>query len=165
VARILQYIIMITLTLVLVNTITNAQSIFADTSKIKSNISNFKNSKNINYTRNLFGTNFEVLSNRPKVTARKAKIEIDTSTIGNKISRVWEQSGTIYIEVRLEKASTIELKLFNMLGKEVRLVYKGEQEEKLTTYSFPKNDLPNGVYVCVLIGSTFRDTEKYILSR
>lgn len=96
---------------------------------------------------------------------KKAKVNTDNLD-STKISKIWESNGQIRIEVTLQKKGVdITLKVYNMLGKEIKTIYTGPQSKEKDEYQFNSSELPNGIYICMLIGTTFRDTEKFIISR
>lgn len=70
--------------------------------------------------------------------------------------------------VRLELAEdeqTVDVGIYNMLGKKVHDVYRGYASRGAHDYTVPINDLPEGVYICIAQGSGFRRAEKFYLSR
>jgi len=70
--------------------------------------------------------------------------------------------------VRLELADdeqTIDVGIYNMLGKKVHDVYRGYSSRGAHDYTVPINDLPEGVYICIAQGNGFRRAEKFYLSR
>lgn len=100
-----------------------------------------------------------------------SKVESDTSKSLNKITRVWSNGEDRFV-VRVELASgyngEIQLSVFNILGKEVIDIYKGQVSSNPTNtyeYEFMSSNLPNGIYLCILNGRNFRDAEKFIVSR
>ncbi|MDZ4746531.1 MAG: hypothetical protein SGJ05_11100 [bacterium] len=60
---------------------------------------------------------------------------------------------------------TIDVGIYNMLGKKVHDVYRGYASRGQHDYSVPINDLPEGVYICIAQGSAFRGAQKFFLSR
>ncbi len=108
---------------------------------------------------------FELNKSKHLSIYKKARIAADTITT-SKITRIWETNGQIRIEVSLQKKGVeITLKAYNMLGKDIKTIYNGTQSKDKEEYSFNSSELPNGIYICMLVGSTFRDTEKFIISR
>jgi len=100
-----------------------------------------------------------------------SKVESDTSKSLNKITRVWSNGEDRFV-VRVELASgyngDIQLSVFNILGKEVIEIHKGQVSSNPTNsyeYEFLSSNLPNGIYLCILNGRNFRDAEKFIVSR
>ncbi|MEI6091728.1 MAG: T9SS type A sorting domain-containing protein [bacterium] len=121
-------------------------------------IKNDSSSKN----KNVF---MELNKNKHSSIYRKAKVTVDTLT-SSKITKIWETNGQVHVEVTLvKKGVDITLKVYNMLGKEIRTIYTGPQTKDKDEYQFNSSELPNGIYICMLIGTTFRDTEKFIISR
>ncbi len=95
-----------------------------------------------------------------------ASIENDTVKTNNIVS-IWNNDDAYNVKVALkDKDSEIDIGIYNMLGKEVlKVVQKGIQTSDEAIYEFNVSKLPNGVYLCVLIGRNFRDVEKFIISR
>ncbi|MBE2190331.1 MAG: T9SS type A sorting domain-containing protein [Desulfobulbaceae bacterium] len=95
-----------------------------------------------------------------------ARVENDTVMTNNIVS-VWNNNDAYNVKVALkDKDSEIDIGIYNMLGKEVlKVVQKGVQTSDEAIYEFNVSKLPNGVYLCVLIGRNFRDVEKFIISR
>jgi hypothetical protein len=88
----------------------------------------------------------------------------DSTRKESKIESVWEANGRFFVKVSLlENETPIELKMFNMLGKLVTQIYKGEANDG-DVFDF-EADLQNGIYICVMTGPKIRDAEKFILSR
>jgi hypothetical protein len=107
----------------------------------------------------------ELSKNKHITIYKKARVNVDTLT-QNKITKVWETNGQVRVEVTLQKKGVdITLKVYNMLGKEIKTIYTGTQSKDKEEYQFNSSELPNGIYICMLVGSTFRDTEKFIVSR
>lgn len=92
---------------------------------------------------------------------------LDTTSVGSRIDRIWSYDGIdFHVEITLEDyESLIKLSVYNMLGKQVTVIRDGKPNPKGTEYFFNGADLPPGVYMCILQGSNFRDTEKFIVSR
>jgi len=95
-----------------------------------------------------------------------SSVENDTVTTNN-IVNIWNSNDAYNVKVALkDKDSEIDIGIYNMLGKEVlKVVQKGIQTTDEAIYEFNVSKLPNGVYLCVLIGRNFRDVEKFIISR
>jgi hypothetical protein len=93
--------------------------------------------------------------------------EADTSTSGNKITKIWSDNQNFRIKLLITqyKDQSIKLSLYNLLGKEVRIIYEGVPYDNEYEYTFPYLDLPNGVYLCVLNGHFYRDTKKIVISK
>ncbi len=109
--------------------------------------------------KSLNGTDFVTLS------SKDIRIEEDSVT-SNIITKVWYASTELKVEVyQVVKQQEITITVYNMLGKEVLVVYKGtSSSQQKEEYSATFN-LPNGIYICVLQGKNFRDSEKFIISR
>ncbi len=89
------------------------------------------------------------------------------STSKNRINKIWKsRTETFTVEIELDDYSTeIQLTVYNMLGKEAMEIYKGIPSRFDTKYDFSASSLPNGVYLCILVGNNFRKAEKFIISR
>lgn len=108
------------------------------------------------------GSQIEYNSNMKSSISR---VENDTIKT-NSIVSIWNNSDIYSAKVYLkDKDGEIDIGIYNMLGKEVLKVFKGGQSSDEQTYDFNVSKLPNGVYLCVLIGRNFRDVEKFIISR
>lgn len=111
------------------------------------------------YQNNYNGTDFVTLS------SKLSKVEQDTIT-SNRITKVWYTSTELNVEIyQVLKQQEINITVYNMLGKEVLEVFSGTSSSRVEeVYSITFN-LPNGIYICVLQGKSFRDSEKFIISR
>ena len=69
------------------------------------------------------------------------------------------------IEFTLHKAEFIELKVYNILGKEVSTLVSKKLNEGNYTYSFDGSNLASGVYYYQLVASEYREVKKMILLR
>ncbi len=89
------------------------------------------------------------------------------STSKNRISRIWKSRTENYsVEIELDDYnSDIQITVYNMLGKEALEVYKGIPNKFDTKYDFSASNLPNGVYLCILVTKNTRKAEKFIVSR
>lgn len=109
----------------------------------------------------LSGTNIDLRTNSSGTQENEVK---DTTVQKSEIESVWEANNRFFVKVSLTENNTpIELKMFNMLGKLVVDIYKGEADDG-DIFDF-EADLQNGIYICVLTGPKIRDAEKFILSR
>ncbi|GEM_PF-2739503 len=113
----------------------------------------------------LNGTIFDVINLEQELFFIKQNA--DTVAGINKITKLWSAAGNIYIKLLISKSETapIQLSLFNLLGKEVKIIYNGAKREEDFTYSANINDLPNGVYICVLTSNNYRDAKKFVISK
>jgi hypothetical protein len=94
------------------------------------------------------------------------KIEEDTN-VTNKITRAWfiNNSNELKIKVQvIDKNKNITIKVYNMLGKEVMKVFEGTHTNDEYEYTAQWN-LPDGIFICVVQGSNFRNAEKIVISR
>lgn len=109
---------------------------------------------------------------RPKednTSQYKAKTEQDTSRKDNRIVSLRDGGDKflLYLEI-LDHESQIEINIYNMLGKNVLEVYKGTPKPNGVPYDIiisGPNALPNGPYLCVVVGRNFRLPQKFIVMR
>ncbi len=73
---------------------------------------------------------------------------------------------TIRLELT-ENQSWMEVSLFNMLGKRVKDIYRGpaQADDSQRDFSATISDLPNGLYIVSVQGSTVRLADKVFISR
>ena len=108
------------------------------------------------------GINIDV--KKTELKGNEPKSGIDSLESQNEIEKVWSDGINYYVSIRLEEDNTqIQLKLFNMLGKEISDIYEGSADDG-DVFEF-SSDLKNGIYICVLNGPNMRDAEKLIISR
>jgi hypothetical protein len=69
------------------------------------------------------------------------------------------------ISFALPKASTVELKIFNLLGQEVATLLNEEKTSGIYQVEFDASTLPSGVYFYRLQAGDFVQTKKMILLR
>lgn len=90
----------------------------------------------------------------------------DSSQRESRIVSVRASSDVFAVRIELaEDEQTIDIGIYNMLGKKVHDVYRGYASDGMHDYSVPISDLPEGVYICIAQGSGFRRAEKFYLSR
>lgn len=102
----------------------------------------------------------------------KAKVEEDTSKKGNRIVSLRESDRGdrffVYLDL-LDYDSKIQISVYNMLGKKVMDVFDN-YPYKDTNYPYEINtsspiNLPNGLYLCIVLGKNYRLREKFIISK
>lgn len=71
---------------------------------------------------------------------------------------------TVRVELARDEAQ-VEIGVYNMLGKKIMDVHRGTTGRGIHEYTTAIQDLPEGVYVCVMQGADFRKAEKFYLSR
>lgn len=71
---------------------------------------------------------------------------------------------TVRVELARDEAQ-VEIGVYNMLGKKIMDVHRGATGRGIHEYTTAIQDLPEGVYVCVMQGADFRKAEKFYLSR
>jgi hypothetical protein len=90
----------------------------------------------------------------------------DSSQRESRIVSVRASSDVFAVRLELsDDEQTIDVGIYNMLGKKVHDVYRGYASRGMHDYSVPISDLPEGVYICIAQGSGFRRAEKFYLSR
>lgn len=113
----------------------------------------------------LNGTIFDISNLEQEMFVIKQNAD---SVVGvNKITKLWSDGANINIKLLISKAeiAPIQLSLFNLLGKEVKIIYNGAKREDDFIYSANINELPNGVYICVLTSNNYRDAKKFVISK
>jgi len=65
----------------------------------------------------------------------------------------------------VQDETTLDLGIYNMLGKKVMDVYRGPERKGEHDYSLSISELPEGVYICIMQGSNYRRAEKFYISR
>ena len=114
--------------------------------------------------KNSYGTVIDSYISEKSVSPKKHAVENDTSNGKNKLT-IRKEGSNYYCEVELDDYSqTIEISAYNLLGKRVKDVYRGEAI-KNHSYRIDVSSLPNGLYICVVLGAKLRLTEKFIVSR
>jgi hypothetical protein len=97
------------------------------------------------------------------------KIEQDTSKKENRILSLRDGGDKFFLYLELlDKDQTIDITVYNMLGKEVIDVYHGVPKPNGVPYEINvsgPSSLPNGPYLCVVIGKNFRLKEKFLILR
>jgi hypothetical protein len=69
------------------------------------------------------------------------------------------------IEFTLPKSEFVELKVFNILGKEVSTVVSNKLNQGNHTYQFDGKNLASGIYYYQLVAGEYREVKKMILLR
>ena len=70
---------------------------------------------------------------------------------------------TTKISYTISEKCNVSLKVFNLLGSEVKELVKGEMEAGSYNVEFNASDLPNGVYFYQLKAGSFIDSKEIIL--
>lgn len=70
---------------------------------------------------------------------------------------------TTTISYDLPKESTVKLKVFNSIGKEIRMLVDKRQKAGRYTINFDGSDLASGVYYYSLTADNYREVKKMIL--
>lgn len=108
----------------------------------------------------------------PKKDAVKPKsylnaVNEDTTKKENKITSVRESSDKILLYIDLiDYDQKIQISVFNLLGKKVLDVFEGmPYKDPDYAYEISKSNLPNGVYLFIVLGKNFKLREKFVISR
>lgn len=91
----------------------------------------------------------------------------DTTKKENKITSVRESSDKILLYIDLiDYDQRIQISVFNLLGKKVLDVFEGlPYKDPDYAYEISKSNLPNGVYLFIVLGKNFKLREKFVISR
>lgn len=81
------------------------------------------------------------------------------------VNSLYAQFGGKVIEFSLPKSEFVELKVYNILGKEVSTLVSRKLNEGNHTYQFNGNNLASGIYYYQLGAGDYRDVKKMILLR
>jgi hypothetical protein len=105
----------------------------------------------------------------PRVDPAKTQLlnrDGDTARRDNRIVQARANNDVFVVKVELlNDESSLDVGIYNMLGKKVHDVYRGSAARGTSEYTAPVSDLPEGVYICVVQGTDFRRAEKFYLSR
>ena len=69
------------------------------------------------------------------------------------------------IEFSLPKSEFVELKVYNILGKEVSVLVSNKLNQGNHTYTFDGKNLASGIYYYQLVAGKYREVKKMILLR
>lgn len=111
------------------------------------------------------GTNIAVKKSS-RIQEDSTNILTDTTDKRDRIVSL-RQVGDVHIlkiELRDYK-SEISIAAYNLLGKKVMDIYKGVPKNPDYPYEIASWKLPNGIYICTLLGKDFRKSEKFIVAR
>jgi hypothetical protein len=72
---------------------------------------------------------------------------------------------TTVVRYQLSVASRVDLRVFDLLGREVAVLVNGWQESGFHTASFNAAGLPSGMYLCRLTTGTGSATKKMVLAK
>ncbi len=112
-----------------------------------------------------YGTKFAKLDNSTEMFLFKQNAD---TIIGNaRITVVWSDLQQIKVKLQItqNRDNTFRLSLFNLLGKEVKVIYEGLPRDNDYEYTASIADLPNGVYICILSSSNYKDAKKIVISK
>ncbi len=92
--------------------------------------------------------------------------DADSTRRDNRIVQARAHNDVFHAKIELiNDEPSLDVGIYNMLGKKVHDVYRGSAGRGSSEYSAPVSDLPEGVYICVVQGADFRRAEKFYLSR
>ena len=90
----------------------------------------------------------------------------DTTDRRDKIVSLRQVGDVHILKIELRDYKTeISITAYNLLGKKVLDIYKGLPKNPEYPYEVPSWKLPNGIYICTLLGKDFRKSEKFIVAR
>ncbi|RMF32734.1 MAG: T9SS C-terminal target domain-containing protein [Chlorobiota bacterium] len=103
-------------------------------------------------------------------TARLARPLNDTVRKVSRIVGISFDSQSDLLTVRLDLADTqswMEISLYNMLGKRVKEIYRGpaQADDSYRDFTTTLSELPNGLYIVSVQGSSIRLADKVFISR
>lgn len=114
---------------------------------------------------NNYGTKFAISDNSTEMFFFKQNA--DTVIGSARITLVWSDLQQIKVKLQItqNREATLRLSLFNLLGKEVKVIYEGTPKDNEYEYIASIADLPNGVYICILSSSNYKDAKKIVISK
>ncbi len=68
-------------------------------------------------------------------------------------------------DVGTQRAVSVSLKIYNILGQAVATLVDAEQEAGFKSVTFDASDLPSGVYIYKITAGTFTEQKKMLLIR
>lgn len=123
------------------------------------------------YTKHLFRQrSSSIAANSYLQVTRTTKLLNDTLRKVSRIVGIELDASNDVLNIRLELAenqSWIDISLYNMLGKRIKEVYRGPAtaDSPMRDYSTNVSDLPNGLYIVAIQGSSVRLADKVFISR
>jgi len=117
---------------------------------------------------NLSETNRGVLAQSLKEKSSVVKkLQQDTKKENKIVIR--ESGDNFLVDLCLDdKDQKINISIYNLLGKKVMDVFDGipaSDSNGCSTHFIQGNNLPNGIYLCVVLGKNFRLREKFYVKR
>jgi hypothetical protein len=103
-----------------------------------------------------------------KAAEQRVKLNADTASGHNRIVsfRGLQSQDAFYLRLEVkDKDQLIKIKVFNILGNEVLDVYDGYPYSADKEYELETHRLPNGIYICKIVGKNFHLSRKFIISR
>ncbi len=101
-------------------------------------------------------------------TSRRKLAEDTTGNRENRITKIIYNARGDEIQIELELAERdqkIQISAYNLLGKIVLEPLYTSQNSSVDRHTLNVSRIPNGVYLCVVVGKNFRLREKFIISR
>jgi hypothetical protein len=113
------------------------------------------------------GTKIAVKKGKRQVSGDSITVDADSSDKRDRIISLTQSGDNHILKIEVKDTSSeITINIFNMLGKKVLEAYKGTPKSNPDEgYEIQSSRLPNGVYICVLIGKDFRKSEKFVVAR
>lgn len=102
------------------------------------------------------------------VRTQQQRVLVGNDTVRKENRFLFVRAASEVLTVRIELArdeAQVEIGVYNMLGKKIMDVHRGTTARGIHEYTTAIQDLPEGVYVCVMQGADFRKAEKFYLSR
>lgn len=84
-----------------------------------------------------------------------------TFTLSQNYPNPFRNETTIRFEVK--EAQNLKLSVLNVLGQSVRVLENGWKEEGVYEKRFEADDLPSGIYICVLESRSGRITKRMVI--
>jgi hypothetical protein len=112
---------------------------------------------------NYYGQNIWLIKLAPDVTSiiKTSQNEIKDYILSQNYPNPFNPSTTI--EFSLNKSEYVELKVYNIVGKEVATVVSNKLNQGRHTYTFDGKNLASGIYYYQLVAGDYRKVKKMIL--
>jgi hypothetical protein len=113
------------------------------------------------------GTKIAVKKGKKVVSDDSITVNADSSDKRDRIISLTQSGDNHILKIEVKDTSSeITINIFNMLGKKVLEAYKGAPKSNPDEgYEIQSSRLPNGVYICVLLGKDFRKSDKFVVAR
>jgi flagellar motor protein MotB len=123
-----------------------------------------------NLNESSYGTKFAQKSKDESAPEKsyRTRIEQDTSRKDNRIQSLRENPDQtkffLYLDL-MDYDQRVSVQVFNMLGKKVLDIWDDKAKPADNNYEMNVSILPNGVYLCMVVGSNFKLREKFVISK